>query len=180
MRIVQSENKPFKQSFRTIPGQSVAKDKTGLKKAKKNKFDFYRTNAWKWCRRYVLLFYSDKNGIVKCATSGRLMQIGTRSCHCGHYIKVRDGNSTNYSTAFDFRNLAPQSMQDNTFMGGRQDIMRAWLVEKHGENNIKELEEKRKIICKLDNYILEYWENYYKEKYKQLLITKNVNSVWKI
>lgn len=148
------------------------------KKSKKLSIDFYRTTAWSWCRKYVLLFYSNKDGVVKCATSGKLMSIGTADCHCGHYIKVRDGNSTNYATAFEFTNLAPQSRQDNTFMGGRQDKMREFLVKQHGEEAIKELEAKRHIPYRLDQYELKKWSDYYRSKYNDLLKERGMKSPW--
>ena len=154
-------------------------DRTISKKPKKLSKDFYRTTAWSWCRKYVLLYYANKDGIVKCATSGRLMRIGTPDCHCGHYIKVRDGNSTNYATAFQFANLAPQSRQDNTFMGGRQDLMREFLVKQHGEENIKDLERQRNIPYRLDDAELKYWADWYKFKYKHLLEQRGMKDPWK-
>ena len=159
--------------------KDMAIKKSGLKKAKNAKFDFYRTTAWKWCRKYVLVYYANKDGIVRCATSGRFMRLGTPDCHCGHYIKVRDGNSTNYATAFDFTNLAPQCRQDNTYMGGRQDKMRQFLVEKHGELEIIELEEKRNTVFRLDNSTLEYYANLYREKFYQLLKERGMKDPWK-
>ena len=156
------------------------KSKTQSKsKNKQPKFNFYKTTAWKWFRKYVLLYYSDKNGIVKCATSGRYMTLGSKNCHCGHYIKVRDGNSTNYSTALDFRNAAPQHLQDNTMMGGRQDLMREFLVNQHGDEAIKKLEAKRRIPLKLDKSTLDQYAKHYKAKFEQLLKERNQKNPWK-
>lgn len=107
------------------------------------------------------------------------MRIGTSDCHCGHYIKVRDGNSTNYATAFVFSNLAPQSRQDNTYMGGRQDLMREWLVDRHGEEAIKDLERQRNIPYRLDDAELKYWSDWYKFKYKELLEQRGMKDPWK-
>lgn len=142
------------------------------------KFDFYKTTAWKWCRKYVLLYYADKNGVTRCATSGRYLVLGTKDCHCGHFIKVKDGNSTNYATALLFENLAPQSLQDNTYQGGREGLMREWLVKQHGEDKIKELEAKRRVPCKLDEYTLQQIAAEYKAKYKLLLKGREMRDPW--
>ena len=157
-----------------LPGDIKKTRKKGLK----SNFDFYKTTAWNWCRKYVLLYYS-QSGYVRCATSGKILRLNTPDCHCGHYIKVRDGNSTNYATAFDFRNLAPQSRQDNTYMGGRQDIMRSWLVERHGEDAIKDLELKRRTICRMDQAELDKWSDHFRELFNKLLIERNISDPWK-
>jgi hypothetical protein len=160
----------------TFATRKVAKN--GLK-SKKKKFNFYKTTAWKWFSRYVLLYYANKNGIVRCATSGRLMKINSRSCHTGHFIKVNDMNSTNYYTAFDFRNVAPQYYQDNRYGGGRMDLMREFLVTQHGEEAIKDLEQKRKIPFHLDTYTLNKIADEYKAKFYALLEERNIENPWK-
>jgi len=157
---------------------AVSKKNNRKTKSKTNQFDFYKTTAWKWFRRYVLLYYANKDGIVKCATSGRYMALGSKNCHCGHYIKVRDGNSTNYATALDFRNVGPQHIQDNTKMGGRQDLMREWLVNQHGEESIKNLESKRRIPFKLNPSTLEEYSVKYKQLFKSLLLDRNMKNPW--
>ena len=163
--------------------EKMTKSTIGKKKQLKTSLNvsknFYKTTAWNWCRKYVLLFYSNSDGIVRCCTSGRIMSIATADCHCGHYIKVREGNSTNYATAFDFRNLGPQTRKDNSFMGGRQDLMREWLVKQHGEDAIKDLETKRHTLCKLDNAALEYWSDFYRKKFNELLNERGMNNPWK-
>lgn len=106
------------------------------------------------------------------------MSIATANCHCGHYIKVREGNSTNYATAFDFRNMGPQTRKDNTFMGGRQDLMREWLVKQHGEDEIKALEAQRHTIYKLDKYELDKWAEYYRNKFNDLLKERGLMNPW--
>jgi hypothetical protein len=154
------------------------KAKPSARKTATKKFDFYKTAAWKWCRKYVLLYYADKNGVTRCATSDRYLVLGTKDCHCGHYIKVKDGNSTNYATALLFENLAPQSMQDNTYQGGREGLMREWLVKQHGEDKIKELEAKRRMPYKLDEYTLKQISEEYKAKYKLLLKGRGMRDPW--
>ncbi|WP_159523745.1 recombination protein NinG [Sunxiuqinia indica] len=142
------------------------------------KFNLYQTTAWKWFSRYVLLYYADKNAVAICATSGRRMSINSKQCHAGHYIKVNDMNSTNYSTAFDFRNVAPQYYRDNHYGGGRMDRMREHLVGKHGEDAIKELEAKRHQAFHLDKATLDQIAAEYKAKFKQLLIDREMQNPW--
>jgi hypothetical protein len=148
------------------------------KKRVKTNFNFYTTTAWKWFSRYVLLYYANKDFAVQCSTSGRWMSITSRKSQCGHYIKVRDMTKTNYSVAFDFRNVAPQSLQDNKFGGGRQDEMRKWLVMVHGEESIKELEIKKNQICRLDKTELDYWAKIYRAKFNELLTEKQIKNPW--
>ena len=151
----------------------------GSKYAKPKKFNFYTTTAWKWCSHYVLLFYADKNGFVKCATSAVTYHVTDKRMHCGHYIKTLDMTKTNYAVAFDFVNLGPQSLADNRYGGGRQDEMRVWLVSRHGVQAVKDLENRKNGICHLDKAALDYWAGYYKEKFKQLLIERNIKDPWK-
>ena len=140
--------------------------------------DFYSTAAWRWCAKYVLLFYADNNGNVSCSTSGRIYQVTDRNMQCGHFIKVKDGSSTNYSTALDFENLAPQCYQDNRYYAGKPDVMRKWLVEKHGEDAVRNLEIKKFNICKLDDLILSEFAKIYKAKFKELLVSRNIKNPW--
>jgi len=137
---------------------------------------FYKSSAWKYCSRYVLLYYSD--GLyVKCSTSGKILKINEANCHCGHLIKVFDAGRTNFATAFDFENLAPQSIQDNRYSGGKPDIMRKWLEEKHGVNKIDSLYIKRHNICRLDKFTIDYWKVYYKSLFDNLV--KEKGNPWK-
>lgn len=166
----------------TLLGQSSfykqKEAKKGLK-SKKVKFNIYSTNAWRWFSRYVLLYYADDNLTVRCSTSGEILSITSRRCHCGHYLKTREGTSTNYSVAFDFRNVAPQSLRDNRYMGGRQDKMRKWLVNRHGEEAIKELEIKKNQIYHLDKLSLDKISDEYKKKFNDLLLERGIKNPWK-
>jgi len=143
-------------------------------------FNIYNTTAWKWCKQYVLLYYADSNNIVSCSTSPHLhYHITDKNIHVGHFIKYRDGNSTNNSTAFLFENLAPQSYADNVKFGGKPDIMKQWLIEKHGIDKIDNLYSIKKVPCKIDRYTLFSISEEYKKKYKDLLIKRNIEDPWK-
>ena len=134
--------------------------------------EFYKTKAWKYCSRYVLLVYSD-GMYVKCPTCGKILQINTRQAHCGHLIKITDS----WATAFEFENLAPQCLACNRYQGGRSDIMKSWLIEKHGYEKVMNLYIRKHNYCKPDKLFLELWEKYYKELFEEIILT--MGNPWK-
>lgn len=157
---------------------SIRNPKT--KRTISTKFDFYKTTAWKWLSRLVLVTYADNEGYVACSTSPhRIYHVTSRSMHAGHYIKVRDSNSTNYATALNFYNIAPQSHHDNIYGGGCQDVMRGWLVKKYGENKVLELERMKRIPFKLSKSVLDELSDKYRKEYKELLKKRNMVDPWK-
>lgn len=132
--------------------------------------------AWKYCSKYVLLYYSD--GLyTKCATCGTTLKINEKNTHCGHWIKTFDGSKTNFATAFEFENLAPQCYQCNVKKGGCQLEMQEWLESKHGKEAIEKLKIKRHNICKLDGLTIHYWRAYYKGLFDDLV--KEKGNPWK-
>jgi len=135
--------------------------------------DFYRSLAWRYCSRYVLLFYSIDGLYVKCSTCGKIMQVNSREAHCGHLIKITDS----WATAFEFENLAPQCMRDNRFLGGRQDLMKEWLIKKHGIYKINDLYIRKHNFCKPEQFHLDYWAGYYKRLFEKLAEEKG--NPWK-
>lgn len=136
---------------------------------------FYSSKAWKYLSRYTLLYYANKEGIVQCSTSGVYMSCNSSKMHCGHYIKVFDGSKTNMSVALDFENLAPQSHKDNIYGGGKPDIMREWLINKHGIKKIEMLNIKKHNICKLGKFELDYFGEMYKRMFNELVDKKGIN-----
>jgi hypothetical protein len=160
---------------------SIIKAKTSkVKLSKNNSFNLYQTTAWRWCSRYVLLFYADKNGFVQCSTSTELFyHVTDKRIQCGHYIKVKDGNSSNYATALEFKNLAPQSLRDNRYSSGKPEVMRQWLINKFGEEAIKNLEIQKFNVCKMDPFTLKFWAKLYKLRFKDLLKERNIKNPWK-
>jgi len=139
---------------------------------------FYSSQAWKFCSKYILLYYSNSDGYVQCSTSGAWMSCNDKKMHCGHYIKVYDGSKTNMAVAFEFENLAPQSHQDNIYRGGKPDIMKEWLINKHGVKKIESLNIKKHNICKLGKFEMDYFKTYYKRLFDDLVKEKGINP-WK-
>lgn len=164
------------------PDKSLIKGKNGREiKNTASKDKFYKTSAWRWFSRYILLTNTiDKDSITaRCCTCGKLMRIDSRECHLGHYIKVKDANSTNYSTAFVETNVAPQCLRCNKYMGGRQDEMAQYLKKKYGPNIIDELHVLKKLPLKLDDsYLAEIAESY-KKKFYSYLKEYNLQNPWK-
>jgi hypothetical protein len=145
----------------------------------KGKLNFYSTKAWINCSHYVLTYYANNEGVVKCSTSDKQMHVTDKNCHCGHYIKVHDMSKTNYSVAFDFANLAPQSYQENIYRGGNQLKMREFLIKHHGLKAIEELEIRQHNVCKLDTISLTYWADYYSNGLELLLRERGIKDHWK-
>ena len=139
--------------------------------------EFYKSTAWKWFSKYMKLKLSKNDFIIQCATSGKFYQLPDKRIHLGHYIKVFDTNNTHFATAFDEKNVLPQSYQDNNYSSGRPDIMRKKLIEMHGLNEIEKLEIKSKNYCNLGKFELQLISDEYRNKFN-LLATQKGNP-WK-
>jgi hypothetical protein len=100
-------------------------------------------------------------------TCGAILRINSKKCHVGHFVKVFDGMKTNFATAFEFTNVAPQCFKDNRFFSGKPDIMEKWLIGQHGQKEIDKLHIKKYNHCKLDAFTLDYWEVHYKKLFDQ-------------
>lgn len=142
-------------------------------------FNIYKTTAWKWCSRFVLLSYADDSGIVRCATSPNLSyHVTDRDIHCGHFIKTMDGTKSHYSVAFDFRNLGPQSSVDNVRFNGKPEIMKQWLISMHGKSEIDDLIIKSNKVCKLTQFDLDEIAKTYRILFNNLLKDRGIKNPW--
>lgn len=135
---------------------------------------FYKSKAWRFFSKYIKLSYADKFGVVRCATSGVYMSWDDKNCHAGHYVKVYDGNRTNFSTAFDERNVMPQSYQENRYNGGNQEEMAKAIDRKFGKGTAEGLRIKSKFPFKLDKFTLDLIAKKYKQKLNDLANKKGV------
>lgn len=163
------------------PGKYTPNKKKVKNKLKTPKERFYKSSAWKWFSRCILIENTiDKKGTtVRCCTCGKLMLVNSRSCHVGHYIKVFDGNSTNYSTAFLEINVAPQCDQCNHYRGGCMDEMAAYIENKHGKGTVEGLMDIKRKPLRLDEACLEHILGRYREKFYELLNQKGIQNPWK-
>lgn len=157
------------------------KDKAELEKVRKNGKKtaverFYKSSAWRWCSKYVLLYYADDNLMVKCSTSPNLIyKVTDKEIHCGHYLK----SDQHKSVAFEFKNLFPQSYSDNCHFSGKPEIAKQWIEKTHGEGTIDWLERKKNEEYKLDAYELDKLADHYRKLFKELLISRGISNPWK-
>lgn len=137
---------------------------------------FYTSTAWRWCSRYVLLYYSDSDLNVRCSTSPHLIyRVTDKEIHCGHYIK----SDQHKATAFEFKNLFPQSYSDNVHFSGKPEIAKEWIEKTHGPGTVEWLETKKNETYHLDSTELDKWAKYYRELFNQLLIDRKIKNPWK-
>lgn len=141
---------------------------------KSNKIKIYTSMAWKYCSRYVLLFYSDNDGVVECSTSGRKYQLPNKNIQCGHYYKATE----HARLAFEFTNLAPQSYSDNVYYSGKPEIMKEWIKNTHGIDALELLDRLKHEDMKLDDFTLDELKGKYKSLFDDLVKIKGFNP-WK-
>ena len=95
--------------------------------------------------------------------------------YSSNYIKEESESiysETSDDTAFDFRNVLPQSHRENVYMGGNELRMMEAVEEIHGEGTYKDLRLKSKIPFKLDKVTLKMISDEYREKYNALAKVK--------
>jgi hypothetical protein len=82
----------YRSKFQQKRDKYPIKKKNGAKAIKTPKDGFYKSTAWKWFSRYILITNTiDKDSItVRCCTCGKLMRIDSRECHLGHYDELHD------------------------------------------------------------------------------------------
>ena len=138
---------------------------------------FYKTTAWKWFSRYVLLPYS-KDGLVSCSTCGNVKMVNDRLMHLGHLIKVfSSGGHTNFATAFHEKNVMPQCHQCNVHLGGNELKMLDAIELKFGKGTYDELKMKSRFPFKLDKFTLDQIAKDYKGRFDKLVSKKG--NPWK-
>lgn len=165
--------------------EEAIKDKEELEKARETskkrltKDGFYQLTAWKHFSHYVLLHYANEDLDVCCSTNPNLIYHITDSNICvGHYLKVFDQNSTNYATAFEFKNVGPQSRSQNE-NGGNMEEMAKWIERTHGEGTIEELKAIKRKPFKLDKYTLDKIAKHYLNLFNEELKRRGISNPWK-
>lgn len=136
---------------------------------------FYSSQAWKYFAKYILLYYSNDEGYVQCSTSGVWKACNDKKMHAGHYIKVFDGTKTHMSVAFSFENVAPQSHKDNIYLGGKSEVMKEWLINKHSLEVIEKLHIQKHNICKLGKFEMDYFKKCHKDLFDRLVKARGFN-----
>ena len=115
---------------------------------------FYSSKAWKTFRLYMLNQFAKGKDHVQCCTCGKVLTIGSKDCQLGHFIKVYTASKTNFATAFDEKNVAPQCLQCNFYKGGEEIKMQEYLIALHGTKEIDKLKIKAYNVCRLDKFKL--------------------------
>lgn len=128
----------YLKSLSSSPGRSSA---PRIVKAKR----LYHYPAWTWFARYIKILHCDKQGIVRCATSGRLYPVSSPKLHAGHCIRIYEGRQCRLNVAFDRRNVFPQAAADNRFVGGKPEVMRDRVDEHYGEGTYQALLKKSEV-----------------------------------
>jgi hypothetical protein len=76
---------------------------------------------------------ADRNGIVRCATCGKIGE--WKDFDLGHYV-----TRAVKATRWDDANTAPQCAKCNRYMGGLQHLMREYLVKAYGQAMVESVE----------------------------------------
>ena len=159
------EKQRAKSKEKQIKNWSESRSKSVVKKSKPKSFNLYATTAWKHFSRTILLRHCDKDGNVKCVTSVVEYKVNDKNICAGHFIKVKDANSSNYSVAFNEKNVYPQSVQENRYKGGNQETMKQHIINVHGIETLEELTRISKQPLKLDKNYLDEKRKEWKDKF---------------
>ena len=80
----------------------------------------------------IRLRYSCSRGLVQCCSCDALQNY--KKMHGGHYI-----SRTNSATLFDNRNVHPQCIRCNNFLGGNRDGYEQFMIDRNGQGIIEQL-----------------------------------------
>ena len=123
--------------------------------------DFYKSTAWRYLSRYVLLKFSD--GLIsRCCTCGNPIQINHSSAHCGHFIKVTDS----WAVALEIENTGPQCARCNTHQSGKPYEFSEWIKKTYGNHELDRLNIKKHNFCKLDKLTLGIMGHHFKKLFQ--------------
>ena len=115
---------------------------------------------------FVRMSAADNSGMVRCSTCGSFHF--WKDITLGHYI-----SRTHHSVRWDLKNVGPQCVRCNSFHGGEQYKMRAFLVSQYGEKEIQEMEAWADLRKTENAETLRLKIAEYREKNKQLKAKKN-------
>jgi len=116
---------------------------------------------------YIRLRSANDDGFVRCITCGSWST--WKEIHNGHYIN-RDVKAVRFNEI----NCNPQCVSCNSFHSGKVYLYRQKLVEKYGEEKVKEIEHIANLGGNYDCYWLRLKIKEYREKVKQLKIEKGL------
>ena len=129
--------------------------------------DFYKSTAWLYFSKWVLLNNSKDGKTVKCKTCDREMDLNSKTSCAGHWIKVFDSSSnTHFATAFEEHNCWPQCYYCNKILNGRPDKMECLIRNEFGDAEADRLLTLKKQLLKLDKLTLDIFTEKYKALFK--------------
>lgn len=132
------------------------------KKTEQNKRKKLIKELDKYTSILVRLGAADKNGITTCYTSGE--RVYWRQLDAGHYISRRF-----MRTRWDLKNIRPQSVKDNRYLGGNYKVYEKKIKAELGEDEVLKLWDKAYSGKKIPTYELEEMLVEIKQKYKELI-----------
>lgn len=103
----------------------------------------------------------DIGGTTQCVTCNVYKY--WKEVDAGHFVKRQ-----HRSVRWDERNVHPQCTRCNHFMGGRQDDMAAYIIQKYGDSTFKELMSLKYQAKKHTRIELEQMIVYYQQKIEKL------------
>jgi hypothetical protein len=127
-----------------------------------------KKEAWRYFSLYIRLLHSDKNGMSKCVTCGKVDHY--KKMQAGHAVSGRGGY-----VLFNEKIVRPQCVGCNVMAGGRYDAYVIYLVHKEKSLTFEqyaEIKRQSKLTHKINNS--EYLDiyNHYKsevERYHELI-----------
>lgn len=146
--------------------------KTSLSKLKKAAWDkcslYIRLrDALDYCRRMKIDIsdFEPDELIGQCCTCGVVKK--WREMDAGHYIGRGLGGSS--GVYFDERNINLQCKPCNGFKGSNPQAYREFMLKKHGQRVIDELNLKNKVVHQYRELELRAFAQFYQLRYEQLL-----------
>lgn len=114
---------------------------------------------------------ADENGLVRCATCGKWMKwkCPYGNTHFGHY------HSRGFSKfRFDERNGGIQCKLENSYQGGQQVKMKAYLIERYGAEEIEKIDALIETGKRLSDFELKELAKYYRAEARKLIKIKGL------
>lgn len=116
---------------------------------------------WKVFSIYIRMRDADKNGNIKCITSGRI--IHWKMADAGHFIPRR-----HMATKFDERNVHGQSRNSNRFNAGEQFVYAKNIDKKLGEGMADRLLALSRTTKKFHSFEIDALTEHYKKEVARL------------
>lgn len=115
------------------------------------------TKADKWFSIWVRLRDADENGLAKCCTCGKMIDV--KYSDCGHFIKRQ-----HMATRFDERNCACQCKKCNGFEQGRDVEFAEFIEKKYGGSVLIQLKFASRTVKKFSGMEIAAIAAHFKEK----------------